>query len=300
MISNFRLLAGVAASLSVFALAFSGTAAKAQTAYALANGGASLFSFSVADTGSIATTTVGSFSGGIVLAAIDFRPSTGVLYGYSDGNDTVYSIDLITAALTEIPATNTVTGTSTDEVGIDFNPTTGGGLAAQFRIVSSADENRVFNVTNGQFTQAGITPLTASSTVVENAYTNNLRGALATQQYVIDAANNTLSTLANNTGVVAAVGGLGETVDADNVGFDIFTTAGGANTAYLLLGNNLHTVNTATGDASDVLGTLAGVSDVRSLAVVPVVIPEAGTLPMFLGAGLSVLGTVVIRRRNKK
>jgi hypothetical protein len=146
MTRSFRMLCGLAATLGVASLAFSGSVAHAQTAYALAGGGTSLFSFNVAATGTIATTIIGSF-GGVTLSAIDFRPTTGVLYGYSDTTDTVYTISTTTGALTTVVTATGAQVTSSGQLGIDFNPTTGGGNAIQFRTVTSADENRVVNVT---------------------------------------------------------------------------------------------------------------------------------------------------------
>jgi hypothetical protein len=149
--------------------------------------------------------------------------------------------------------------------------------------------------------------VTPGVTIIENAYTNNQTGATTTTQYIINDENDSLGILANNFGTVTPVtvpgsgvaSSLGVAVSGANVGFDIFSDKG-ANIAYLLVGNNLHTVDLVNGTASSVRGTLSGVSNVRSLAVVPAVVPEAGTLPMVLGAAFSVLGVGMVRRRNKK
>ncbi len=242
------------------------------------------------------------------MSAIDFRAATGVLYGYSDATDTVYSINTTTGALTAITATTAVPGTNptntTINIGIDFNPTTpnNSGSGQQFRIVSSQNDNQVFNVTTGAYA-TGVTGITGA-TLVENAYTNNLAGATTTTQYAINDANDTLVILNNNAGTVAQVGAgaaLGVAINGANVGFDIFTSTGGLDTAYMLSGNSLYSVSLSTGVASGALGTLSGVTGVRSLAVTPaVVVPEAGALPLLMGGMMTAGLGIIVRRRIKK
>jgi hypothetical protein len=302
-----------------------------QTAYAIA-GGPSLLRFDLSAPG--AATLVGSFSIGgsstvdvggnvvpVSLDAIDYRAATGVLYGYWDLTDTVYSVNTGTGALTAV-ATGTGAGaTNTNLLGMDFNPTTGGGTGSLFRVVTESAQNLVYNVAapaqpavaTGLFYPLGDAATTANPAggvnVVENAYTNNLAGALTTQQYGIDYVTDSLVTIGNNAGTLGTVnntlGNLGLDVSA-YVGFDIFTTLGGVNTAYALLDTSaagtapgLFTINLATGAATPI-GTLGGgFGQVYGLAVTPAAtnIPEPGTVAL-IGAGLLPLAGTALRRRR--
>ena len=297
-----------AAILAVAALTLSGTAAQAQTAFAL-NGG-NLISFDIANPSVLLSNNPLTTA----LDAIDFRVQTGVLFGYSSATDTVYTV---TAAGAVTPtafgsATGTAQETTTANLGIDFNPTTGTGAAAAFRIVTANDENRVYNsVTNAYV--AGQNNLrflgTANgvadgASVVENAYTNNLSGAGSTVQYVVESSTNSLYTLNNAVGEITLVGALGVTVNPATVGFDIYTPSFGVNNAYGVFGNNgvssIYSVNLGTGAASAPLAIGNGtLTSVRSLAIVPVVVPEAGTAQLVLGALMVGMG-VVVRRRVAK
>ncbi|MBC8141130.1 MAG: DUF4394 domain-containing protein [Armatimonadetes bacterium] len=306
-----------AATLAVAALALSGSAANAQTAFTLDATGTSLISFSVATPNIL--TTVGVT--GAILDAIDFNAQTGVLYGYSSTVDQVYTV---TTAGVATPVTQTGTvATGTRNLGIDFNPTTGAtvmggpGISSTFRIVNENDQNLTFNTISGAY--ATQTPITFATTspqnglnpaAAENAYTNNLAGATSTQQYVIESGTNALYTLNNAGGILTPVGagaGLGFNVTAGAVGFDIFTTAGGVNTAYAVLQNSgsstlsssLYEIDLSSG-AATITSTIGGgtLSGLRGLAITPVVVPEAGTLPLVLGAFAALGAGVVVRRRK--
>gem|GEM_PF-7061224 len=79
------------------ALSIATQSAHAQTAHAIANGGDTLISFNVSTPGTV--TTVGTFGAGLFLDAIDFRPATGQLFGYSDLADTLYTVNTSTGAV---------------------------------------------------------------------------------------------------------------------------------------------------------------------------------------------------------
>ncbi len=315
--------------------------AHAQIAYALrantATLGTNLISFNIASPNTLLSDF--SLSGATsFIDAIDFRVTNGVLYGYAAPNGgqtpgSVFTINTATGFTTLLPGTANTGPTSTNLLGMDFNPTTGGGLATQFRIVSEAGENLVYTVTApGAPTVA--TPLQYAAGdpgaasgrplgVVDNAYTNNVVGATTSQQYGIDYQTDSLVTVANNLGTLSTVGGslgnLGVTINKAGgyVGFDIFSSlsAGGGlttNTAYAILDTtpatgvagstpNLYTINLGTGLASLVgrVGGANGPGQVYSLAVTPqTAAPEPGSLALLAGSAFS-FAVVALRRRRR-
>ncbi len=272
-----------------------------QTAYALANGGTTLVSFSTSNPGAV--TTIGSFTGAnTFLDSIDFRPSTGQLYGYLSASNAFYTVDLGTGALTSAPA---VTGAAanTFQLGVDFNPT-----IDRARIVTDSAQNLVYNPTSGATTTAtslayalGDVNENASPSVIDNAYTNNVAGLFTTTtQYGIDYGTDSLVTIANNAGTLKTVGSLG--VDADvYTGFDIFTDKNGVNSAYAILTGGttpgLYSINLTTGSATLVGSVGGGLSQVYGLAVVPTQVPEPGVLGLAF-AGLGAASSLLLRRRR--
>lgn len=302
--------------LAAAAIALPGETANAQTAYALAAGGANLISFDLATPGIVTTFNIAS-AGNVNdrLDAIDFR-SNGVLYGYNTTTDTVYTVSTVNGAITPVAgsATGTSSETTTPNLGMDFNPTTGSNDGAAFRMVTSNDENRVFNVVTGTYTFAADNLRFVGNSngdgaiVVENAYTNNLIGATSTTQYAIEQSTSSLYTLDNNGGQLTLVGGLGLNVNPTTVGFDIFTTSGGTNSAYAIFQNeanlnasSLYAVDLVSGAA--VLQSALGngtFTGVRSLAIAPVVVPELGSAQLVMWAMMTGALVGVCRRRSVK
>jgi len=283
-------------SLALALLAASGAAQAQQTVYAIGDGGSSLIRFQSNDPGNV--TVVGSFGGGAsFLDAIDFRPQTGELYGYLDSADAFFTIDLTTAQLTLESVGASGAPTNTFQLGLDFNP-----RIDRARLVTDSDQNIVFNPLAG--TAAAFTNLfygpgdpnfDADPNIIENAYTQNVIGGGATQQYVIDYELDILATLANNTGVLGTVGPLGFDTDI-YTGFDIFTEAGGADFAYAILSGaggatpGFYSINLTTG-AATLIGGLGFTSQVYSLAVIPIPAPAAA-IPL-------ALGVLALRRRRR-
>lgn len=312
--SYLRALFAVAA---IGALGTVTTSAHAQVAFAIAGGGANLISFNVASPSTILSSVALTGNNGFGLDAIDFRPLNGVLYGYNDNLDTLYTVDTNTGALSVVAnSTGTAGETNAFGTGLDFNP-----FIDRVRVVNDASENRVYNpnsnaaataATNLFYapgdSRAGVTP-----NVVDNAYNNNLAGRSGTQ-FGIDYVQGTLVTIANNNGDLNTVGSLGLSAISQFAGFDIFTTADGVNFAYGLFdtsaggestgtSQSLYSVNLSNGAAS-LIGRLGNNTSVYSLAVTPTVapavVPEAGTLPLLMGGVLSAGLGIVARRRLKK
>lgn len=298
-------------ALFLTALAVLGVAVQAhaqETAYAIANGGTTLIRFQTDAPGS--AVAVGNFNGGATfLDGIDFRPLNGQLYGYLDSTDTLYTVDLNTATLTAVASGSGLSATNTNLLGMDFNPT-----IDRVRVVTDSTQNLVYNpnsnaaptVATSLFYGPGDPNENSNALIIENAYTNNVAGAFgSTVQYGIDYGLGNLVTIANNAGTLTTVGSLGIGINqsAPFVGFDIFTTLTGTNTAYAVFdttpGNSptFNTVNLVTGAATPVGAIGGGFNQVYSLAIRPTMAPEPGTLALtLLGAGG--MGILLRRKRN--
>ncbi|MBC8141548.1 MAG: DUF4394 domain-containing protein [Armatimonadetes bacterium] len=309
-----------ACAVAAFGIFATNTAANAQTAFAIGNGGTTLISFDVSNPG--AATVVASFSGATTgLDAIDFRPLTTTLYGYNDIADSLFTIDTTTGVTTLVANSTATTGATNSQIGgLDFNP-----AIDRVRFVNIDSENRVYNPNAATAAVAQTTLAYAAAdsgndgtgpSIVENAYNNNLAGTAGTQ-YAIDNARGTLVTLANAAGTLNTVGSLGLGTAPDiftpaigsEAGFDIFTSISGVNTAYAILGTNtgggigssFYTVNLGTGLASAPTGSFSSaLGSVYSLAVVPVVVPEANTGLLVGVVGLLGMVGATLRRRAAK
>ena len=286
-------------ALAAAALTFATATSQAQTAYALADNGTALIKFDLATPA--LTTLVGPISGvGGRLDGIDFRPSNGLLYGYSFQTNGVFTLNLNTAAATlaATPATASTVG----NLGIDFNP-----AADRLRLVNPLDQNLRINLAGGATTVDGTLAFAAGDpnfgvnpSINEAAYTNNDNdpGTGTTLFYIDPNLDILVSTINPNAGALNTVGALGFNA-SELTGFDIFTSLTGTNSAYALLTApsgvaSLHSINLATGAATS-LGTISQAAGARpfSLAIQPV--PEPGTA-LF---GLAIVGTSFVRNRRK-
>lgn len=236
---------------------------------------------------------------GVTLTGIDFRPATGVLFGY-DGNQ-LYTVNLTTGAATQIFDVGNTTGNA----GFDFNP-----VVDRIRVVGGSGSNLRVNQLTGMTTvdlpytfaagdvNAGRTP---AFTAV--AYTNaDTDAATGTTLFGIDVNLGQLVTISNpNGGTVNTVGSLGIGAFSAVTGFDI-VTVGGMNTAFLSVMSagassisQLYRVDLASGAAS-LIGNVNAPRGLQGLAVSTV--PEPSTM-LLLAGGLAASGLIARRRRPR-
>ena len=219
------------------------------------------------DTETLAVSGTMDVSGVERLHGIDVRPADGMLYGVT-GDGKVVTIDTATGAGTE---KSTLSETLPDGVtaSVDFNP-----VADRLRIVGSDGTNLRANVDDGAVTVDGKLAYEAADmhagetpNIVAVAYTNSVGKPEATAMYDIDATIGGLIQQAPpNDGVLKAIGKLGVT-GSDNFALDISATVDLQNTAWLVAGKTLHTVDLATG-AATVVGDIDSEA-LRDIAILP-------------------------------
>jgi hypothetical protein len=202
-----------------------------------------------------------------MLVGIDVRPGDGMLYGVaSDGS--VVTIDTATGAAT---AKSKLSEMLPDGVfaSVDFNP-----AADRLRLVGSDGTNLRANVDDGMVTVDGKLNFDAAdanasgtSSVVAVAYTNSVGKPEKTAMYDIDTNLGLLQQTTPNEGVLATRGALGVTADA--YAFDISSTADLVNTAYLVAGGAIHTVDLETGAATKTVDLTGVDGTVRDIAILP-------------------------------
>ena len=200
------------------------------------------------------------------LHGIDQRPADGMLYGV-DSENNIVSIDLESGEAS-------VVSTITESVGgnsamVDFNP-----VADRLRFMGSDGTNLRINVDTGETTVDGSLNFAEGDEnadsdfeVVATAYTNSVGTPEATAMYDIEMSMLALlQQTAPNDGTLETRGLLGiET--ADSIAFDIFAEEIDANTAYLVAGMTLYTVDLESGAATEV-GAIEGLDvELRDVAV---------------------------------
>ncbi|KAA0969099.1 DUF4394 domain-containing protein [Aureimonas fodinaquatilis] len=248
--------------IAASAIALGTSAALAAPAVGL-SGNTTLIMF---DTESLEVTGTMEVTGVDGLAGIDVRPADKMLYGVSLAGEIV-TIDPATGAAT-VKNTLSEMLPSFENAIVDFNP-----MADRLRLMATDGTNFRVNPDDGMVTvdgslafdeadmHAGETPA-----IVAAAYTNSFGKPEATAMYDIDATIVALiQQTAPNDGTLAAIGKLG-IEGADNYAFDIAATEDLTNTAYLVSGATLYTVNLETGAATAV-GEIEGAQTIRDLAI---------------------------------
>ena len=192
------------------------------------------------------------------LQGIDFRPANGLLYGVTD-TDKIYTIDPKTGDATFVSKLS-VSFDGGFQSGFDFNP-----VIDRLRLTGSNDQSFAVNVDTGVVAVGG--NLNYASGVDPNitgsAYTNSFPGGPAstrtTMLFGIDYDLDVLVTQNPMTGTLTQVGALGFNL-APIAGFDIFSPAAGTNSAYVLSGSKLYSIDLTTGAATE-LDDLLGKGD---------------------------------------
>jgi hypothetical protein len=263
-----------------------------------------LFSFDSATPGNILSgVAISGLQPNEVVQAIDFRPSTNVLYGLGSTNR-IYTLNLTSGAATAVSGTPfappALSGTA---FGMDFNP-----VADLIRVHSNTQQNLRISPTTGLVVNtdpdlvyaAGDSGAGSDPNIVATAYSNNIAGATTTSLFSIDSVRDTLNTHSGSPGFaqMTTVGTLrnaaGATIPfADYSGFDI----SGASTAYVHWNNANALFGTVDlsipgGGTVTTIGNIGGGFFVRDIAAV---IPEPASVAL-LCAGLCTL----VRRRGTR
>jgi hypothetical protein len=319
-------------SLALMGALGAATAQAAPVALSLGNNGTTLVRMhDLSNPGAQAGLAITDGSGRpIAMSDIDWRPSDGKVYGYSNMTDTIYTIDTATGVATAV--TTNAGATNVDTVGLDFN-----NRIDAARIVSTNDDNLVFFPENfeparpdqpeiARFTNlfylTGDVNAGQNPEVFANAYLNatiEAKGnadALGAVQYALDAATDSLVMLNNNAGDLTTVGLVtlgGERLDfTANGGFDIYstfmdgmftdmayallTTAEGIALYSLMLDPEMEQVAASRlGFVGDEFGALRGLTVYDPGMVAPIPLPAAGW--MLIG-GLAGLGALSRRKRR--
>lgn len=200
------------------------------------------------------------------ILGIDVRPADGMLYALA-ADGTIYTIAMDGKATmkskldTMLPA-----GTSAT---VDFNP-----AADRLRIIGSDGTNLRANVDDGKVTKDGTLKYADADAnkgktpkVMAGAYTNSVKGTKETALLNIDAATGALVKQAPpNDGILNTVGALGAT--PQSVAFDIWSD-GTKNEAWALTGDQLWSVDLATGKATPVAKIAGLPGNVTDIAILP-------------------------------
>ena len=211
------------------------------------------------DVDSLSVTGSMMVSGASDLRGIDVRPANGMLYALS-GGDGIYTINTANGAATAATTLKSALPGDASAV-VDFNP-----KADRLRLLAADGTNFRVNVDNGDVAVDGSVAYAAdgayagqTAQVVAGAYTNSYPGTETTELFTVDLATGMLM-LQNppNDGVQQAVGELAEGLNG--AAMDIASNGSGNNTAYVLTGKTLLTVDLATGTPTT-LGEVAGLAD---------------------------------------
>ncbi|HWW60459.1 MAG TPA: DUF4394 domain-containing protein, partial [Thermoanaerobaculia bacterium] len=171
----------VAASLSAERLAL------------LDNGLRLLFIDSSAPSVTLATVTVTGMQAGETLAAIDYRPSNGVLYGIgalvASGPARLYTINTTTGAATLVGSGPFHQTIGFFPIGMDFNP-----VVDRIRMISNGGHNLRVNPNDASVIEDARPAFApgdphSSNFTLSLAYSNNFAGATSTTLYGIVSGN---------------------------------------------------------------------------------------------------------------
>lgn len=202
------------------------------------------------------------------LVGIDLRPGNNTLVGVTP-ESAIVTINLETGEATKLSAMNTPLTIGDAPVIVDFNP-----MADRLRYMTGTTNHRV-NADTGEVTVDGELAFAEDDmhkgekpNIAAAAYINSFGKPEKTAMYNIDATIGALIQQAPpNDGKLKAIGKLGIESPADTYAFDIHTDKDGKNTAWLVNGSKLYTVDLKTGAATAGGEITGGKGDVRGIAV---------------------------------
>ena len=200
------------------------------------------------------------------LLGIDVRPADGMLYALA-ADGTLYTIGMDGKATVKsklesmLPAGVVAT--------VDFNP-----VADRLRVIGSDGTSLRVNVDDGKVIKDGSLKYAEADTnksmtpkVVAGAYTNSVKGTKETALFDIDAGTGALVKQAPpNDGILNTVGPLGAKVDT--IAFDIWSD-GTRNEAWAMTGDQLWSIDLATGKATPVAKIEGIGGPVTDIAILP-------------------------------
>lgn len=204
------------------------------------------------------------------LVGIDYRPGSGAVVGVTpDG--TIVTIDLKSGAATTVAKMDKPLTMADTPIVVDFNP-----MADRLRFMTGTTNHRVHpdtgavTVDGSLAFEDGDANKSATPKIVAAAYTNSYGKPEATQMFNIDAGLGALLQQTKpNDGTLKTIGALGISSMPANAAFDIQTTSDATNTAWLVAGDTLYTVNLETGAATEA-GTITGApAAITDIAVLP-------------------------------
>ncbi|TAJ84421.1 MAG: DUF4394 domain-containing protein [Reyranella sp.] len=242
-------------SLAALAIGMTAAAAHAGTLVGLTNDNKLV----KIDTSMMAASAPMVISGTGKLVGIDVRPADGKLWGLTETGQLV-TIDPATATATPGSMLSEKVTLGARPV-VDFNP-----VADRLRVIAADGVSLRINVDTGATTVDKPLNYDASDTntgkkpmVAAGAYTNSMKGAKATELFHVDGSTGGL-VLQNppNDGVLKTRGMVGIT-GAPDVVMDIANEGEGKNTAWLIGGGTLYTIDLASGKATQV-GTVKGMN----------------------------------------
>ncbi len=301
------LLKSLRATILGIGAAFGFAEAEADTLYGV--NFSELVTFDSADPSTTLTTAPLSglnFGGGefYSILEIDFRPSTGMLYGLGNSPGSLYrlfSIDIATGAATSI-GSSFAQSASAFSLGFDFDPVTD-----RIRLVNNAQQNGRLDPATGVYTaDPNLTLGPATPNVVSAAHSNSYAGATSTTLYDISADNGLNSAISYvqsppDSGQLIFASGvlLDSVVPTSELGFDLsaanlgFVSTPDYDSGTGTFNTRIYAVDPTSGGTT-LLGTRADF--IRDIAVAPAAVPEPSTLALL---GLGILGGCAFLPRPK-
>jgi hypothetical protein len=258
--------------------------------YAVTNAN-TLVTFNSTTPGTTTTFPITGLAAGAQLVAIDFRPSTGILYGLSLVDDgatrtgRLYTINPGTGAATAVGGSPwSTTLPDTLFYGFNFDPHTD-----VIRITNNFASNFRVSPTTGALVS---TDTNLSATVINGiSYTNNDLSQAGRTLYGINFSSDQLVRIGGVSGTPPADGGavsnVGSTgiVAADAYGFEI-TAVAGVTTGFATANGKLYTVDLSTGAVTLVASIGAGTGFFLGLTAALTPLPTAvGTAPNVTASG---------------